>query len=156
MDTHDDPERPSPADGTGMPPPGWYQDPQGGWGRRWWDGGRWTDHLAVPTTPPAKDASRNLALVFTVEVALAVGAFSLAGMLVMGVDSCASAGCQGLYWNAWLLLMVAHVALLVVCGAAFLWARWAVVKLLAVFVLPIGMVTAWIVYVVMASTALDA
>jgi len=31
-----------------------------------------------------------------------------------------------------------------------------VVKLLAVFVLPIGMVTAWIVYVVMASTALDA
>jgi len=157
MDTHDDrPERPSLADGTGMPPPGWYQDPQGGWGRRWWDGARWTDHVTVPTTPPAKEASRNLAVVFTVEVVLAFGAIALAMLLFMGIESCASAGCQELYWNAWLLLMVAHVALLVVYAAAFALVKRDVVKLLAVLVLPIGTVTAWMVYIVMASIALDA
>jgi hypothetical protein len=74
----------------------------------------------------------------------------------MGIESCASAGCQELYWNAWLLLMVAQVALLVVCAAAFALVEPDVVKLLAVLVLPIGTVTAWMVYAVMASVALDA
>lgn len=28
---------------TELPPPGWYEDPQGaGW--RWWDGSQWTEH----------------------------------------------------------------------------------------------------------------
>ncbi len=28
---------------TEFPPPGWYEDPQGaGW--RWWDGSQWTEH----------------------------------------------------------------------------------------------------------------
>lgn len=26
------------------PPPGWYNDPQGIAGQRWWDGHVWTDH----------------------------------------------------------------------------------------------------------------
>lgn len=38
-------------------PPGWYQDPAGGTARRWWDGGRWTDHLEQPLPPvPAEPA----------------------------------------------------------------------------------------------------
>ena len=34
------------AAGTGLPPAGWYADPQGGGGHRWWDGAQWTAHTA--------------------------------------------------------------------------------------------------------------
>ena len=39
--------------GPGLAPPAWYLDPgdSGGW--RWWDGARWTDHVAPPTGPPS-------------------------------------------------------------------------------------------------------
>jgi uncharacterized protein len=30
------------------PPPGWYADPQGGGGQRFWDGSRWTEHATAP------------------------------------------------------------------------------------------------------------
>jgi len=30
------------------PPPGWYPDPAGGAGTRWWDGRGWTDHVQAP------------------------------------------------------------------------------------------------------------
>ena len=30
-------------------PPGWYSDPQGGRGFRWWDGRTWTGHTSPPT-----------------------------------------------------------------------------------------------------------
>ncbi|WGX94525.1 DUF2510 domain-containing protein [Nocardioides sp. L-11A] len=26
------------------PPPGWYDDPDGDAGKRWWDGSAWTEH----------------------------------------------------------------------------------------------------------------
>jgi Protein of unknown function (DUF2510) len=55
MGTYDDrPEMALPQVGAGMPPPGWYPDPGGGRGLRWWDGARWTAHVAVPIVPPAK------------------------------------------------------------------------------------------------------
>jgi uncharacterized protein YxjI len=36
------------------PPPGWYPDPAGSGGTRWWDGQGWTDHVqqAAPPPPP--------------------------------------------------------------------------------------------------------
>ncbi|MFL6097092.1 MAG: DUF2510 domain-containing protein, partial [Blastococcus sp.] len=42
------------------PPPGWYPDPAGSAGTRWWDGHGWTDHVqqatpappSTPTPPP--------------------------------------------------------------------------------------------------------
>ncbi len=40
--------------GGGYPgaPPGWYPDPAGGPGQRWWDGYAWTDTVVLPTPPP--------------------------------------------------------------------------------------------------------
>lgn len=40
-----------------LPPPGWYDDPGGEGGMRWWDGAMWTDNAAHPTAPaPAPPA----------------------------------------------------------------------------------------------------
>lgn len=39
---------------TSLPPPGWYDDPAGTHGSRWWDGRAWTDHVrhAAPNDDP--------------------------------------------------------------------------------------------------------
>ena len=39
-------------DGYPGAPPGWYPDPAGGPGQRWWDGYAWTDSTVVPQQPP--------------------------------------------------------------------------------------------------------
>lgn len=38
---------------SSLPPPGWYGDPAGTHGSRWWDGSAWTDH--VRAAPPSDD-----------------------------------------------------------------------------------------------------
>jgi hypothetical protein len=42
------------SDQSGYPgaPPGWYQDPAGGPGQRWWDGYAWTEATVLPQPPP--------------------------------------------------------------------------------------------------------
>ena len=46
-------------DSAGYPgaPPGWYADPAGGPGQRWWDGYAWTEATALPAAPPPPPAS---------------------------------------------------------------------------------------------------
>jgi Domain of unknown function (DUF4328)/Protein of unknown function (DUF2510) len=41
-------------DVSGYPgaPPGWYADPAGGPGQRWWDGYAWTETTVLPEVPP--------------------------------------------------------------------------------------------------------
>jgi Domain of unknown function (DUF4328)/Protein of unknown function (DUF2510) len=39
-------------DGYPGAPPGWYPDPAGGPGQRWWDGYAWTDATVLPERPP--------------------------------------------------------------------------------------------------------
>jgi hypothetical protein len=57
-------------------PSGWYPDPWGNPGMRYWDGARWTPHYAAPASRPWT-AGRVLALVFGVFFALA----ALAGFI---------------------------------------------------------------------------
>lgn len=42
------------SEDSGYPgaPPGWYPDPAGGPGQRWWDGYAWTDAVVLPQQPP--------------------------------------------------------------------------------------------------------
>ena len=53
------------------PPPGWYPDPAGGAGARWWDGQGWTEHVQQqppvlpqqPAVPPQQwDGARSVLL----------------------------------------------------------------------------------------------
>jgi Domain of unknown function (DUF4328)/Protein of unknown function (DUF2510) len=39
-------------DGYPGAPPGWYPDPAGGPGQRWWDGYAWTEATVLPHAPP--------------------------------------------------------------------------------------------------------
>lgn len=43
------------------PPPGWYPDPSGTPGSRWWDGQGWSEHVqpAAPPTPPSAPSPAN-------------------------------------------------------------------------------------------------
>jgi hypothetical protein len=43
------------SEDSGYPgaPPGWYPDPAGGPGQRWWDGYAWSESVVVPQQPPA-------------------------------------------------------------------------------------------------------
>lgn len=51
------------SNGNGSAPAGWYPDPSGGPGQRYWDGTSWTTHLAplVTAWPAIDDPSRDLA-----------------------------------------------------------------------------------------------
>jgi uncharacterized RDD family membrane protein YckC len=46
------------SDAGSLPPAGWYPDPSGDPGQRWWDGERWTDHVHRPVFEPPVSPSR--------------------------------------------------------------------------------------------------
>lgn len=41
------------------PPPGWYPDPAGGWGQRYWDGEAWGPVAPPPAQPPPAPPRRS-------------------------------------------------------------------------------------------------
>jgi hypothetical protein len=44
---------------TSAAPPGWYSDPSGAAGQRWWDGHAWTAHVAPVVAPAATVAQHG-------------------------------------------------------------------------------------------------
>lgn len=44
---------------TAGPPPGWYDDPQGARGSRWWDGSGWTEHTRGGEVASASSSGSN-------------------------------------------------------------------------------------------------
>lgn len=54
-----------PALNQAQPDPGWYPDPAGSGGVRWWDGVGWTEHVALPEpeSEPEPEPQPNLYLV---------------------------------------------------------------------------------------------
>ena len=72
-------------EGRPPPPAGWFPDPDGR-GLRWWDGERWTEHLAglQPAAPRSGGAAWKIAL--GVVIAFAVGVAGCAALVSTGVD----------------------------------------------------------------------
>lgn len=86
-----------------LPPSGWYADPSGAHGSRWWDGARWTDH--VRAEPPADDppplpadvasslplgaGGRNRGMALVAVAALVIG---LVATVVVGLRNAPPAG----------------------------------------------------------------
>jgi hypothetical protein len=64
---------------AGQPPPGWYPEPSAPGAQRYWDGRRWTEHLAPLPTPPAGSSSRTAIWVASI---IGVVLLALGGMTV--------------------------------------------------------------------------
>ena len=175
MDTQDDkPERSAPEDGKGVPP-GWYADPVGGWDLRWWDGARWTEHVAAAqhgswrqgladlelAEPPRPAVKRrwawSLSNVFRVEFGLALLGLLISLLGIMGSAGCpgGSVRCYSLYTKVWLWLMVVQAVLVTACSVAFWRSKWIAVKRAAALLLPVGMVATWVVADRMITRALN-
>jgi len=160
VDDHDErPKTTAPENGKGLPPSGWYPNPQGGLGLRWWDGARWSDQVRAPTTPPRKHtASQQLNRAFGIEVPCTLLSFGVAWLTLFGVAGCSGTlgsdpQCQVWGWS-WLVLVAAHLVLLVVCGALFVVGvrtKRVALKRWAVMVLPSGIAAAWTLFIAVVS-----
>jgi uncharacterized membrane protein YhaH (DUF805 family) len=49
------PWEPAAPDPTPAVPAGWYPDPAGSGGQRWWDGTQWSEHVQPPAVPAAPE-----------------------------------------------------------------------------------------------------
>ena len=79
-------------------PAGWFPDPEGGQGERWWDGTKWTNQTSasstsVPPPPPAggwaqplnaytKKSNAGLSLGLSIAGIMCCGPLSIAGMIM--------------------------------------------------------------------------
>jgi hypothetical protein len=149
MNTQD--EKPGwwpPGDGKDEPP-GWYPDPAGGWGLRWWDGGRWTEHTAAAPRPAVERTwSRiwSLSTVLLVELVLILIGLSAAFLTPLSLAGCgASDRCSRLVSQVWLLSVVVHAVLAAACGVALWRSKRVAVKRVVALLLAIGLVATWVV-----------
>jgi hypothetical protein len=109
--------------------------------------------VALPSTPPAKEASRSLGVVFFNELVITLsGSFLAFFATFMGAGGCYSRSCFDQLGRAVMLLVFGWPALLVVCLAMFLvgtWMKRVELKRSAVWALPIGTAMIWVVWLVM-------
>lgn len=67
------------------PPPGWYADPAGSGGIRWWAGTAWTAALRPPAEAPIRKSATTRTLAIGAAIALLVGTAALATISRNGV-----------------------------------------------------------------------
>jgi Protein of unknown function (DUF2510) len=142
----DQPQGGPPEEGNRLPAAGWYADPAGGGGQRWWDGERWTGRVIV--APPASRPrwTWSLSNVFRVELGLAGLAMYVSFFSIFALDACgASDRCTRLVETAWVWLLGGQAVVGAICWAAFRRSKRIAVKLAAAVVLPIGVVVVWVV-----------
>lgn len=62
------------------PPPGWYPDPSGAPGQRYWDGQTWSAAMAPPVgTPPAKKSSAGKVVLIVAASVVGIGVLASIG-----------------------------------------------------------------------------
>lgn len=87
----------TPADPPG-PPPGWYPDPSGVAGSRWWDGTAWADHTRDagpgddPPPPPQADPATDAGVPLSVTGRSRTVALVAAAVLAVGLVATAVVG----------------------------------------------------------------
>ena len=82
-------------------PAGWYADPSGATAQRWWDGARWTEHVAPAVRPygepaqPARVPEGTPVDTVWIWLAILVPLVTLPLVFLVDVDQLAAASAQG-------------------------------------------------------------
>ncbi len=111
--------------GTSYPPPGWYENPQGN-GLRYWDGGRWTEHVQArdsavqPSTTPRSTAVHVLLFIglwlgiilVAVIIGAVIGAAAVAGGAMTGASEAQFDDAAESASNIWMLFILGVGALM--------------------------------------------
>lgn len=111
---------------TGIPPPGWYADPDDKYGERWWDGTAWTKKAIASTD--ASGISR--------QAAVAIGVCLLVGIgLVMSMQPVSLMSGSGSVWTGVAVVTVGAAGAFVLRAAVW-------VRVVAVIVLVLALINA--------------
>lgn len=110
----------------GLPPAGWYPDPEVPGQHRWWDGYQWYARVQPAGPRPLGGGFRALSwtvvglLVASSVIVAGVGVLAVIGLATVSADPDAS---EGLAWGEIVAMLIAYVAMV---GCMIAWCIWQV------------------------------